>query len=110
MSDTPNTYDQGPEEAITSAVGKLFLHGASRNLYGVIGYSWDSERERWALQYRRLIRGAPGKLQQPFPSAEDAKDDVGPDGRKATAYFGGHTFTHLPEDFHREGRFLWVDI
>lgn len=57
-------------------IGRRYFHPKSGGLYRVVGYSFDSERERWVLMYQRET--------------------------------GGVVFSHLPEDFDREGRFLEV--
>ena len=59
--------------------GQIFVHMGNGTLYGIVGVSRDAQRDRWMIDYREY------------------------DIREGT--YVGIRFSHLPEDFHREGRF-----
>ena len=73
--------DAAGKKAPTDLRGKVFFHPGTGSLYKVTGHSFDAERERWMVNYVRT----------------NADGDV-----------FDQTYTHLPEDFRREGRFLEV--
>ena len=64
---------------IVDMIGHRYFHPKTGGLYKVVGIGYDSERERWIVRY---VPEHPDEL--------------------------GFEFTHLPEDFNREGRFLQV--
>jgi len=66
-------------------VGTRWFHPKTGGLYFVEGFSFDGERERWMILYRK-----------------EQTDDC--DNLDDTDF----PFSHLPEDFFREGRFLQV--
>lgn len=68
---------------LTSKIGTRWFHPKTGGLYRIIGVGFDSERERWIYHYTK--EGLD----------EDDSDLAFP-------------FHHLPEDFHREGRFMRV--
>lgn len=61
---------------IRARIGRLHYHPTTGGLYRIVGFTFDSQRERWLILYR--------------------------------SESGGTVFSHLPEDFDREGRFLEV--
>lgn len=63
-------------------VGRTFLHASSRVLYVTIGITRDAERDRWMVRYREYDLNSNSLV--------------------------GVEFTHLPEDFEKEGRFVEV--
>lgn len=67
---------------LTAMVRTRWFHPKTGHLYVINGVVFDSQRERWMYTYVREIH--------------DEEDDP------------RIVFTHLPEDFHREGRFLKV--
>ena len=73
----------GDEVSKAAPEHSRWFHPKTGKLYRVIGIGFDSERERWVIIYK--------------PQSSD-----GTDAYEAVPFF------HLPEDFHREGRFLRV--
>ena len=62
-------------------VDKTFFHPGRGHLYRVIGLVFQAEDDRWELLYRKVSHGG---------------------------VLTGPVFSHRPEDFGREGRFLEV--
>lgn len=77
----PDKQGAYPIKLDTKFVDKTFFHPGTGHLYVVVGLVFQSEDERWELAYRR---------------------------KKASGMMTGPIFTHRPEDFEREGRFLEV--
>lgn len=88
----PFEYDRGDrdrgvkpargKEIDERLVGRTFMHVSSRSLYVVTGIVRDAERDRWAVKYREYDLNANALV--------------------------GVEFTHLPEDFEKDGRFMEV--
>ena len=73
--------DKAGMTAPTEMLKKTYFHSKSGHLYTVTGVIFDAERGRWMLRYKQ----------------------VNTEGETF-----GVEFSHLPEDFNREGRFLEV--
>jgi hypothetical protein len=71
-----------PSQHLIQHVGRRYFHPKTGHIYIITGISFDSERELWMINYRN----------------EES------DGEENTDF----DFSHLPEDFFREGRFLAV--
>lgn len=78
---THNSADGMGNKAPKQLVGKKFFHPGTQHLYEIMGITFDAERERWMVRYARV---------------NTLGDIIGID------------FSHLPEDFGREGRFIEV--
>ena len=79
--DKAGTY---PDE-LSKYVGKLYFHPKTGNLYEVVGIIFQSQDERWEIAYKRVQLNS--TILEPID---------------------GPIFTHRPEDFTVEGRFLEV--
>jgi len=70
-----------PSQHLLQMVGKRYFHPKTGHIYIVKGFSFDSERGLWMINYRNE-----------YEDGDNTDFD----------------FCHLPEDFQREGRFLEV--
>lgn len=78
--DFPDNVGTWPSK-IRARMEKIYFHAGRGHLYKIVGYGFDSERERWMIMYRRVSVGG---------------------------LTSGPVFSHLPEDFDRDGRFQEV--
>lgn len=74
--------DSAGKKAPTDMIDNFYFHPKTGSTYIVVGCSFDAERERWMVMYRKWNV----RLAEPQ----------------------GQFYAHLPEDFGREGRFVEV--